>query len=158
MAGRHNGEVIDVTNPANGDKLGSVRKWALMKPAPLSTPPTAPCPLACAHRQRTRQHSAQLVQFVMEHQDDLARLMTLEQGKPLPKRKAKSATLPLLLSGLPKKQTYLWRHHSRSSGRQTPDCFKQPIGVTAAITPWNFPAAMLPVKPVRRWRQAARWC
>ena len=40
----NNGEVIDVTNPANGDKLGSVPKWALMKPAPLSTPPTAPCP------------------------------------------------------------------------------------------------------------------
>ena len=33
----NNGEVIDVTNPANGDKLGSV-------PAPLSTPPTALCP------------------------------------------------------------------------------------------------------------------
>ena len=35
----NNGEVIDVTNPANGDKLGSVPK-----PARLSTPPTAPCP------------------------------------------------------------------------------------------------------------------
>lgn len=40
----NNGEVIDVTNPANGDKLVAYPKWALMKPAPLSTPPTALCP------------------------------------------------------------------------------------------------------------------
>ncbi len=41
--------------------------------------------------------------LMMEHQDDLARLMTLEQGKPLAQRKAKSATPLPLLSGLPKK-------------------------------------------------------
>lgn len=40
----NNGEVIDVTNPANGDKLGSVPKMGADEPAPLSTPPTVLCP------------------------------------------------------------------------------------------------------------------
>lgn len=40
----NNGEVIDVTNPANGDKLGSVPKMGADETRPLSTPPAAPCP------------------------------------------------------------------------------------------------------------------
>ena len=76
----NNGEVIDVTNPANGDKLGSVPKMgadetrAAIDAANRALSAVAeargalrigmtPARLACAHRQRTRQHSAQLVQF-----------------------------------------------------------------------------------------------
>lgn len=40
----NNGEAIDVTNPANGDKLGSVPKMGADETRALSTPPTAPCP------------------------------------------------------------------------------------------------------------------
>lgn len=78
-------------------------KWALMKPAPLSTPPTALCP----RRALTAKERANILRnwfnLLMEHQDDLARLMTLEQGKPLAEAKAKLATPPPLLSGLLKK-------------------------------------------------------
>ena len=57
----NNGEVIDVTNPANGDKLGSVPKMGADETrAAIDAANRA---LARAHRQRTRHHSAQLVQF-----------------------------------------------------------------------------------------------
>ena len=58
----NNGEVIDVTNPANGDKLGSVPKMGADETR-AAIPQPRPARLACAHCQRTRQHSAQLVQF-----------------------------------------------------------------------------------------------
>lgn len=58
-----------------------------MKPAPLSTPPTALCP----RRALTAKERATILRnwfnLMMEHQDDLARLMTLEQGKPLAEAK-----------------------------------------------------------------------
>lgn len=78
-------------------------KWALMKPAPLSTPPTAPCP----RRALTAKERANILRnwfnLMMEHQDDLARLMTLEQGKPLAEAKGEISYAASLLSGLPKK-------------------------------------------------------
>ncbi len=60
----NNGEVIDVTNPANGDKLGSVPKMGADETrAAIDAANRALPALARAHRQRTRHHSAQLVQF-----------------------------------------------------------------------------------------------
>lgn len=61
----NNGEVIDVTNPANGDKLGSVPKMGADETrAAIDAANRASAPVgARAHRQRTRHHSAQLVQF-----------------------------------------------------------------------------------------------
>lgn len=60
----NNGEVIDVTNPANGDKLGSVPKMGADETrAAIDAANRALPASACAHRQRTRHYSAQLVQF-----------------------------------------------------------------------------------------------
>lgn len=59
----NDGEVIDVTNPANGDKLGSVPKMGADETRAAIDAANRALPAACTHRQRTRQHSAQLVQF-----------------------------------------------------------------------------------------------
>ena len=99
----NNGEVIDVTNPANGDKLGSVPKMGADETRAAIDAANRALP---AWRALTAKERANILRnwfnLMMEHQDDLARLMTLEQGKPL-KRKVKSATPPPLLSGLLKK-------------------------------------------------------
>lgn len=100
----NNGEVIDVTNPANGDKLGSVPKMGADETRAAIDAANRALP---AWRALTAKERATILRnwfnLMMEHQDDLARLMTLEQGKPLLKRKAKSATPLPLLRGLPKK-------------------------------------------------------
>lgn len=100
----NNGEAIDVTNPANGDKLGSVPKMGADETRAAIDAANRALP---AWRALTAKERATILRnwfnLMMEHQDDLARLMTLEQGKPLVEAKAKSATPPPLLSGLPKK-------------------------------------------------------
>jgi succinate-semialdehyde dehydrogenase/glutarate-semialdehyde dehydrogenase len=76
---------------------------------------------------------------MMEHQDDLARLMTLEQGKPLAAKGEISYAASFI--------EWFAEEGKRIYGDTIPGhqadkrllVIKQPIGVTAAITPWNFP-------------------
>ncbi len=80
--------------------------------------------------------------LMMEHQDsDLSASMTLEQGKPLAEAKAKLATPPRLMNGSPKSVSMATCVRSHQ-GRRRLLVIKRPIGVTAAITPWNFPRRM----------------
>lgn len=100
----NNGEAIDVTNPANGDKLGSVPKMGADETRAAIDAANRALP---AWRALTAKERATILRnwfnLMMEHQDDLARLMTSNRVNHWPKRKAKSATPPPLLSGLPKK-------------------------------------------------------
>lgn len=100
----NNGEVIEVTNPANGDKLGSVPKMGADETRAAIDAANRALP---AWRALTAKERANILRnwfnLMMEHQDDLARLMTLEQGKPLAEAKGEISAQPLLLSGLPKK-------------------------------------------------------
>lgn len=78
----NNGEVIDVTNPANGDKLGSVPKMGADETRAAIDAANRALPV---WRALTAKERANILRnwfnLMMEHQDDLARLMTLEQGK-----------------------------------------------------------------------------
>ena len=84
----NNGEVIDVTNPANGDKLGSVPKMGADETRAAIDAANRALP---AWRALTAKERATILRnwfnLMMQHQDDLARLMTLEQGKPLAEAK-----------------------------------------------------------------------
>jgi succinate-semialdehyde dehydrogenase/glutarate-semialdehyde dehydrogenase len=84
-------------------------------------------------------------ELMMAHQDDLAQIMTAEQGKPLAEAAARSPTAPRSSSGLPRRPSASTARRSPSSAPATSasSCIKQPIGVAAAITPWNFPNAMI---------------
>ena len=82
--------------------------------------------------------------LIMMHQDDLARIMTAEQGKPLAEARGEVAYAASFVE-------FYAEEAKRIYGETMPSPFpaskiivqKQPVGVCAAITPWNFPAAMI---------------
>ncbi len=83
-------------------------------------------------------------ELVMENQADLARLMTLEQGKPLPESVGEVAYGASFIQWFAEEGK---RAYGMTIPGHTEDkrlmTIKQPVGVTAAITPWNFPIAMI---------------
>ncbi len=82
--------------------------------------------------------------LMLANADDLALIMTAEQGKPLAEARARSSTPPRSSSGLPTKRGAVYGDSIPTplSDRRIL-AIKQPVGTTAAITPWNFPTAML---------------
>jgi len=83
-------------------------------------------------------------ELMLEHQDDLARLMTLEQGKPLAEAKGEIAYAASFLEWFAEEAKRVYG--DTIPGHQSDKrliVLKQPIGVCAAITPWNFPSAMI---------------
>ncbi len=83
-------------------------------------------------------------QLVMKHQDDLARLMTLEQGKPLAEAKGEIAYGASYLQWFAEEAKRLYGDTIPApSADKRIIVQRQPVGVVAAMTPWNFPNAML---------------
>jgi len=82
--------------------------------------------------------------LMMENHDDLARLMTLEQGKPLSESKGEVAYAAAFLEwfGEEAKRIYGDTIPQHQADKRIV-VIKQPIGVVACITPWNFPLAMI---------------
>lgn len=83
-------------------------------------------------------------ELMIEQQDEIAKIMTLEQGKPLTEAKGEVLYAASFLEWYAEeaKRVYgemipAWKENKRIM------VLKQPVGVTAAITPWNFPAAMV---------------
>ncbi len=83
--------------------------------------------------------------LMMEHQDDLARLMTLEQGKPLAEAKGEISYAASFIEWFAEegKRIYGDTIPGHQADKRLLVSKKPPIGVTAAITPWNFPSAMI---------------
>jgi succinate-semialdehyde dehydrogenase/glutarate-semialdehyde dehydrogenase len=83
-------------------------------------------------------------ELILQHQEDLALLMTAEQGKPLAESRGEIAYGASFIEWFAEEGKRLYGDVIPSHG---PDkrilVFKQPVGVTAAITPWNFPMAMI---------------
>ncbi|ACR67888.1 NADP-dependent succinate-semialdehyde dehydrogenase I [Edwardsiella ictaluri] len=139
------GDVITVINPANGDTLGSVPKMGAAE--------TRRAIEAAAHalpgwRARTGKARAQILrrwfELILVHQDDLARLMTLEQGKPLAESRGEIAYAASFIEWFAEEAKRVYGDTIPTpQGDKRLLVIKQPIGVTAAITPWNFPAAMI---------------
>jgi succinate-semialdehyde dehydrogenase/glutarate-semialdehyde dehydrogenase len=82
--------------------------------------------------------------LMMEHADELALLMTTEQGKPLAEAKGEVVYAASFIEFFAEEAK---RIHGETIPTHKADarivCIKQPVGVVAAITPWNFPAAMI---------------
>src|ERR1700747_2341239 len=83
-------------------------------------------------------------ELIMANQEDLATLMTAEQGKPLAESKGEVAYAASFIEwfGEEGKRIYGDTIPAHASDKRIV-VTKEPIGVTAAITPWNFPAAMI---------------
>ena len=82
--------------------------------------------------------------LILENAEDLARLMTAEQGKPLAEARGETAYAASFLSWFAEeaRRVYGTVIPGNAPGRRL-TVIRQPVGVVAAITPWNFPAAMI---------------
>ncbi|WP_334134272.1 NAD-dependent succinate-semialdehyde dehydrogenase [Tepidimonas sp.] len=139
------GERFDVIDPATGCKLADVAKLGPAEAQQAIAAANAAWP---AWRNKTAKERANILrrwyELLMAHQDDLARLMTAEQGKPLPEAKGEVAYGASFVE-------WFAEEAKRVNGETLPPfdnnrrllVLKQPIGVCAAITPWNFPLAMI---------------
>jgi len=136
---------IEVDNPATGETLGVVPK--------LGRDETRRAIEAAARafpewrRKTAKERAAALRRWfdlMMANQDDLARLMTLEQGKPLSESKGEVAYAAAFLEwfGEEAKRLYGDTIPAHQADKRIV-VTKEPIGVVACITPWNFPLAMI---------------
>ncbi|KRV79447.1 NADP-dependent succinate-semialdehyde dehydrogenase [Pseudomonas citronellolis] len=140
-----NGQTLKVNNPATNEIIGSVPKMsaAETRRAIEAADRALPAWRALTAKERANK-LRRWFELMIEHQDDLGRLLTQEQGKPLAEAKGEIAYAASFFEwfGEEAKRVY----GDMIPGHQ-PDkrlmVIKQPIGVTAAITPWNFPSAMI---------------
>lgn len=83
-------------------------------------------------------------ELMLENQDDLALIMTLEQGKPLAEAKGEIAYAASFIEWYAEEAKRVYGETIPApNANQRLTVLRQPVGVTAAITPWNFPAAMI---------------
>ena len=137
--------VIDVDNPATGDVIGTVPKLGRAETRQAIDAAARAFP---AWRARTAKERAGVMRrwfdLMMANQDDLANLMTTEQGKPLTESKGEVAYAASFLEWFGEEAK---RIYGDTIPPHQPDkrivVTKEPIGVVACITPWNFPLAMI---------------
>ncbi len=138
-------QTLAVHNPANGELLGSVPN---MGAAETQRAIQAANSALIAWRSKTAAERGKILrrwfELMLENQDDLALIMTLEQGKPLAEARGEIAYAASFIEWFAEegKRAYGDTIPSPSSSSRLM-VIKQPIGVCAAITPWNFPAAMI---------------
>lgn len=94
---------------------------------------------------------------MLEHQEELAQIMTIEMGKPIKESRGEVNYAASFIEWFAEegKRIYGETIPTHKDGKRL-QVWKKPVGVVAAITPWNFPAAMLTRKWDRRWLLAAR--
>ncbi len=136
---------LAVRNPADGTEIGRVPDMGAAETRRAIDAADAALP---AWRQRTgKERSAVLrrwYELILEHAEDLAVLMTAEQGKPLAESRGEVAYGASFVEWFAEeaKRVYGDVIPSHAADKRI-ITLKQPIGVFAAITPWNFPNAMI---------------
>ncbi|MEV5032176.1 NAD-dependent succinate-semialdehyde dehydrogenase [Sphingobium sp. LMC3-1-1.1] len=139
------GDGIAVDDPATGEIVGRVPKLGAAETEAAIVAADRAMPAWAA---RTAKDRAQVLRawfdLIMAHQDVLARILTREQGKPLAEAKGEIAYAASFIEWFAEEAK---RIYGEVVPGHMPDkrivVLKQPIGVVAAITPWNFPAAMI---------------
>ena len=135
----------EVMNPATGQLLAKIAKCGA-KETQIAI--DAAEHALVSWRQTTAKERSKILrrwfELMLEHKDALAELMVLEQGKPLTEAKGEVAYAASFLE-------WFGEEAKRAYGETIPSpdaahrlwVIKQPVGVVAAITPWNFPLAMI---------------
>jgi len=139
------GATFPVINPATGDELAQVpRMGADETRRAIEAAQTAyPAWRATLAKERARIFR-RWADLMLEHRDDLALLLTTEQGKPLAESRLEIEYAASFLEwfGEEAKRVYGDTIPTYMQDRRVV-VTKEPVGVTAGITPWNFPAAMI---------------
>jgi succinate-semialdehyde dehydrogenase/glutarate-semialdehyde dehydrogenase len=139
------GAALDVKNPATSQKLGSIPNMGAAETRRAIAAASAALP---AWRARTAKERAVIMrrwfELMMQHQEDLATLMTAEQGKPLAESKTEIAYAASFIEWFGEEAKRLYGDIIPGhQGDKRILVLRQPVGVVAAITPWNFPSAMI---------------
>ena len=140
-----NGANLDVTNPATSKKLGSIPRMGAAETRRAIAAAAAALP---AWRARTAKERAIILRrwfdLMIENQEDLAVLMTAEQGKPLAESKSEILYAASFIEwfGEEGKRLYGDIIPAHQADKRIM-VLRRPVGVVAAITPWNFPSAMI---------------
>ncbi|MCC7467431.1 MAG: NAD-dependent succinate-semialdehyde dehydrogenase [Saprospiraceae bacterium] len=139
------GKTFVVTNPANGEELARVADCGAEETRRAITAAEAALP---EWRAKTASARAGIMRkwydLILENADDLGMLLTLEQGKPVPEARGEIRYGATFIE-------WFAEEGKRAYGDVIPPhmpgmrllVVKQPVGVVAAITPWNFPNAMI---------------
>lgn len=139
------GDTTDVTNPFNGTKIGTIPNLSFEEATKA-----VECADTAQHswaKMTAKQRSDLLnkwADLIDENQEDLAVIMTTEQGKPLKESRGEIAYANSFVRWFAEEAK---RVYGDVIPAANPDLryvvLKQPVGVCAAITPWNFPSAMI---------------
>ncbi|MFX1766226.1 NAD-dependent succinate-semialdehyde dehydrogenase [Paraburkholderia sp. A1RI-2L] len=141
----NDGATLDVTNPSTGERIASVPNMGAPEARAAIEAASRAFP---AWRATTAKERARLLrnwfELIMANQQALAELMTREQGKPLAEARGEIAYAASFIE-------WFGEQAKRIDGDVIPSpnpdqrlvVTKEPVGVVAAITPWNFPAAMI---------------
>ena len=139
------GETIAVTDPATGEHLGTVPKLGADETRRAIDAAERALP---EWRAKTAKERSAILRrwfdLMMEHQEELGYLMTREQGKPLPEAKGEIAYGASFIEWFAEEGKRVYGDViPQTVGSRRVLAIKQPVGVCAAITPWNFPNAMI---------------
>jgi succinate-semialdehyde dehydrogenase / glutarate-semialdehyde dehydrogenase len=143
--GADSGETIDVTNPATGEKIGTIPRMGAAETRRA---------IDAAHkaypqwRAKTAHERSVILRrwsdLLLENQEDLAILMTAEQGKPLAESRGETVYAASFIEWFAEEGRRVYGDViPPHQGDKRLVVTKEPIGVCAAITPWNFPSAMI---------------
>ena len=136
---------FDVTNPARGDVIAEVADLSREQVAEaIAKSEAAQKEWAAMTGKERAQILRKWFDLMMEHQDDLGTILTAEQGKPLAEAKGEIAYGASFIEFFGEEAKRIYGDtipgHQRDKRIMV---MKQPIGVVASITPWNFPNAMI---------------
>lgn len=140
-----NGKTLDVFNPASGELITTI---ASVGPEETQDAIVAAETAQKTWKKKTAKERAALLRrwhdLLLANQDDLAKLMTAEQGKPLAESRGEIGYAASFIEWFAEEGK---RIYGDMIPTYAPDrrimVLKEPVGVCAAITPWNFPAAMI---------------
>ncbi len=138
-------EKLEVKNPANGQTVGSV---------PIGGEIETNQAIDSAHEafqtwsQTTAYERAtylkKLNDLILENQEELAQVMTIEMGKPIKESRGEAGTAATYIEWYAEEGKRIYGETVPSHiANKRMQVWKKPVGVVAAITPWNFPVAML---------------
>lgn len=139
------GKTIAVTDPATGRTLGTVPNMGAAEARHAIAAADRALP---AWRAKTAKERAGILRrwydLMMANQEDLAHLMTAEQGKPLTEARGEIAYAASFIDWFAEEGRRIYGDTIPAHGADKRIIvLKEPIGVCAAITPWNFPSAMI---------------
>lgn len=139
------GKTFDVVNPARGDVIANVPDLSRAEvAAAIDAAKAAQKPWAALAAKERAKVLRRWFDLMMAHQEDLAIIMTAEQGKPLAEARGEVAYGASFVEwfGEEAKRVYGETIPGHMADKRI-TVLKQPIGVAAGITPWNFPNAMI---------------